>query len=174
MMKEGLIRCLKNTSIDKISISELCREAGVNRATFYNHYQTPHEVLIDIGWDHAKEIKRIFETDMSTTDASVRKRMTKCFEYLLDNKDGLKVLFSANADIFIAETAKDIFTWSWTQNLDLRKHIELDDTEYKLAVTSYGWAAYHLIKEWLVEDIEMTPEQITNLFIKLAGRNVFA
>lgn len=100
--------------------------------------------------------------------------MTKCFEYLLDNKDGLKVLFSANADIFIAETAKDIFTWSWTQNLDLRKHIELDDTEYKLAVTSYGWAAYHLIKEWLVEDIEMTPEQITNLFIKLAGRNVFA
>lgn len=61
MMKEGLIRCLKNKSIDKISITELCRESHVNRATFYNHYETPYQILLEIGWEHANEIKNIFE-----------------------------------------------------------------------------------------------------------------
>lgn len=99
--------------------------------------------------------------------------MTNCFEYLYENKSSLKILFSENADKFIAETSTEIFSWSWNQNLDLKKHIELNDEEYKLAVNSYGWAAYHLIKQWLLDDINLTSEDITNLFIKLAGKNIF-
>lgn len=173
MMKEGLLRCLKKKSIDKITITELCREAQVNRATFYNHYETPFQILLEIGWDHANEIKNIFGTNIRHTDESVRRRMTNCFEYLYENKASVKILFSANADKFIAQTSKEIFSWSWQQNLDLKKHIELNDNEYKLAVNSYGWAAYHLIKQWLMEDIELSPEEITDLFIKLAGKNIF-
>ena len=61
MLREGLLRCLKHTSIDKLSVSELCRESGVNRATFYNHYEIPKDILMEIGMEYADEIKRIFE-----------------------------------------------------------------------------------------------------------------
>ena len=171
MMKEGLLRCLEHTSIDKLSISELCREAQVNRATFYNHYETPRDILVEIGWEHAKEIKKIFERNKRLP---VKERMTQCFTYLYNNKQAVSVLFSAGADGRLAETVSSIFIWAWSQIIDLKKHLDLkDETEYKLAVTSYGWAAYFLIRQWLMEDIDKTPEEITNLFIKLPGRNIY-
>ena len=76
MLKEGLLRCLKHTEIDKLSISDLCRESGINRATFYHHYQLPKDVLSDIGWEHTLEIKRIFESDPrgDAEDPVLRKR----------------------------------------------------------------------------------------------------
>ncbi len=41
MLKEGLLRCLETKDLEEITISELCKEAGINRATFYKHFNTP-------------------------------------------------------------------------------------------------------------------------------------
>ncbi len=54
MLKEGLMALLKKKNIRKISVNELCETAEINRTTFYRHYQTPHDVLIDIELDFAK------------------------------------------------------------------------------------------------------------------------
>ena len=40
--------------MDKITVTELCEEAGINRATFYRHYSVPVDVLIDIEEDLTK------------------------------------------------------------------------------------------------------------------------
>ena len=48
LLQEGLLRLLETKSLDKISVTELCRESGINRATFYNHYNSPQELLTDI------------------------------------------------------------------------------------------------------------------------------
>ena len=49
LLQEGLLRLLETKRLDKISVTELCREAGINRATFYNHYDSlqkqPHHLL---------------------------------------------------------------------------------------------------------------------------------
>ena len=38
LLKKSLIELLKNESIEKISIRNLCQNADVNRSTFYKHY----------------------------------------------------------------------------------------------------------------------------------------
>ena len=43
MLKEWLLRPL-----DNIHVNELCRESGINRATFYRHYETPQDVLVSL------------------------------------------------------------------------------------------------------------------------------
>ena len=37
LLQEGLLRLLEVKTLDNISVTELCRESGINRATFYNH-----------------------------------------------------------------------------------------------------------------------------------------
>lgn len=170
MMKEGLLRCLKHTEIDKLSISDLCRESGINRATFYHHYQLPKDVLLDIGWEHTMEIKRIFE---SNPRLPLEKRMTDCFRYIYDNRETLKILFSANADARFAEEVKNIFPWAWTNIIDLKKKYSLDNDEYRLFVASFSWSAYHIVREWIMEDIHKTPEEITELFLKIHSRDFY-
>ena len=54
MLKEGLIKLLNKKNISKISINELCEIAEINRTTFYRHYQTPHDVLLEVEYDFIK------------------------------------------------------------------------------------------------------------------------
>ena len=170
MLKEGLLRCLKRMEIDKLPISELCRESGINRATFYRYYQLPKDVLADIGWEQTVRIGEIFK---GNPGQSLEKKMTDCFQYIYDNRETLKILFSANADTRFAKAVTEIFPWAWSSIIDLKKKMDLDDDELRLCVAAYSWSAYHIIREWIVNDINKTPEEITELFIKINSRDFY-
>lgn len=47
-IKKCLTEMLHSHSIDDISATELCNRAGVNRATFYYHYNSVQDVLAEI------------------------------------------------------------------------------------------------------------------------------
>lgn len=57
MLKEGLLRLLKTKPLDKISIAELCRESGINRTTFYRHYEVPKDILKEMQTEFIKEMR---------------------------------------------------------------------------------------------------------------------
>lgn len=44
-MNDALFRLLEEKDFSEISILELCKEAGVNRSTFYAHYSNTYELL---------------------------------------------------------------------------------------------------------------------------------
>lgn len=43
----ALIRMLENRSLDSVTVSDLCKEAGINRTTFYKYYAVPEDVIIE-------------------------------------------------------------------------------------------------------------------------------
>ena len=47
LLREGLLRLLSKTDLNKISVTQLCIESGINRATFYRHYEEPRDILND-------------------------------------------------------------------------------------------------------------------------------
>lgn len=44
-MKDALLSLMKSDSYDKISITEICREAGLSRQTFYNCFDGKDDIL---------------------------------------------------------------------------------------------------------------------------------
>lgn len=44
-MDEALIDLLAKKSLDFITVKEICEKAGVNRTTFYLHYETISDLL---------------------------------------------------------------------------------------------------------------------------------
>lgn len=42
---EALLRLLQEIPFEKISVKEICREAGVNRSTFYNYFDDKEQLL---------------------------------------------------------------------------------------------------------------------------------
>ena len=59
LLKEGLFRLLQTKDISKIGVTELCRESGINRATFYRHFEQPRDILNEVRHDLFCDIKRI-------------------------------------------------------------------------------------------------------------------
>ncbi len=48
VIKQSFIKLLKQKSISKISIKEICEDADINRATFYSHYKNQYDLLKQI------------------------------------------------------------------------------------------------------------------------------
>ena len=44
-MNEALIECLEKKDFEYITVKEICEKAGVNRSTFYLHYETITDLL---------------------------------------------------------------------------------------------------------------------------------
>ena len=47
LMVEALLLLLEKKEYDVITVKEICKKAGVNRSTFYLHYNTKDDLLAE-------------------------------------------------------------------------------------------------------------------------------
>ena len=123
MLKDAMIRLLGKKPIQQISVSELCREAGVNRSTFYRLYSIPIEVMEDIIQEH---ITRIHSMISFSEDA--RMENTKMiYKYLFDHRDVfIPILHNYDYRIIVMLEKKfyNVFRKN-TDSLSQRKNVSL-------------------------------------------------
>ena len=55
-LKESLLELMKEKPVDKITPTELCRKADINRNTFYAHYYSTRDVLEEIETEFSTQI----------------------------------------------------------------------------------------------------------------------
>ena len=55
-LMQALSELTQDRSMDEISVSELCKKAGVNRTTFYKYYQVPSDVGRESFERHMEEL----------------------------------------------------------------------------------------------------------------------
>ncbi len=168
MLQEGLFRCLQKKTIDKITVSELCREAGVNRTTFYNHYTEPRDILLEFGMRHAEKVKTLFLKDETKPKED---RKLDVLKYIYSEKDKLKVLFLTEVDAHFGYSATSMFTWIVDDVLKEHMDLELrDETEREMVYDSLGWSIYFITRQWLLQHEEKTPEEMHDFFLRLGKK----
>ena len=57
-MDLALISLLKKKPFEYITVSEICETAGVNRSTFYLHYETVSDLLDETIWCVSTDLRR--------------------------------------------------------------------------------------------------------------------
>ena len=85
LLKESMLRLLQERPLEKISITELCRNAGINRATFYRHYEIPRDVLNEIGKDIFYEMRK--ELEMPKFQSDIKAFIEKLCLFMENNMD---------------------------------------------------------------------------------------
>ena len=106
LLQEGLLRLLEVKTLDKISVTELCRESGINRATFYNHYNSPQDLLDDIEARVTADLKKIIGDPRTYTDI-VAHTEAVC-TYFYENSRTMLILHKCHADEDINKTLYDL------------------------------------------------------------------
>lgn len=59
LLREGLLRLLSKTDLNKISVTQLCIESGINRATFYRHYEEPRDILMILSMKYFRKMQHL-------------------------------------------------------------------------------------------------------------------
>lgn len=93
LLKEGLLSCLKTYSFEDITVTLLCKTAGITRSTFYLHYSNIIEIVDDLvddaiayskpGMVDSSNLRIIAETLSATCDPqSLRTAYNSIFDRL--------------------------------------------------------------------------------------------
>ena len=88
-LAKAMLRCLKEKSLNEISVSDLYRETGIARSTFYRLFDTPEDVLQYLCEQYLKDMTSHFE---GRTFADIRELSIVSIELSLENDELLEVL----------------------------------------------------------------------------------
>ena len=108
VIKDAMLELLHESSFDEVSVSALCRQAQIGRATFYTHYDNLTEVIEELVEDAIKA------TDRSSAKSldGMRQRVADNPKYNVLFKDSslsdyiLSMIYRQEKDYQIAELMK--------------------------------------------------------------------
>ena len=167
LLKDALIALLDQIDLEHINVSILCRHAGINRATFYKHYSSPRDVLLDIEKD-------IFSFDKSGEPsdftAATREYLLNVCRCMYSNSAKLKILLRYNTDEDFAALLSEFHRSLWGYRDRIRGMDSLDEDSVRLIATYIVSGACVLLRQWIVEDIPKSPEEITELIMSIISK----
>lgn len=160
-LKEALIELLKEKPLSKISITELCKKADINRNTFYCHYNYPEEILIEMQEEIFHQFQKLFnenknESSLILNICRILKESPRLYYITFNSSDGrfLEQLISLSHD-------KNIYDW--------KKITEFKDS--RTAEMFYRFmlsGATSIIRTWCDNGFKETPEEISQFIIDLS------
>lgn len=169
LLQEGLLRLLEVKSLDKISVTELCRESGINRATFYNHYNSPQDLLTSIEKKMSSELKQIIGNPK--TAAEVVKHTEAVCEYFYERARTILTLHHCHADDEISDVLYTLNENFQLFRLSTKFTRNLDQSSLHLISVFFYTGCYNIVLEWLKHDIQKTPKEMADLMVYLATEN---
>jgi len=166
LVREAMLDLLKTKSIQKISVRELCDAAGINRTTFYNHYDDTSEVLADI---EERFLTKLSVEEEPCAAADLEQHIARLCTRLQKNREVAIILMENNADPHFFDklmTARENGS-CWQQ---LSSSYTAEETILLQNFLSNG--AYAMLRCWLKEGCRQPPEQVAGLVSKTIQRGV--
>lgn len=164
IIKDTLIDLLNKKDINKITVSEICKIADINRATFYRYYLDVYDLLEQIKQEFVTELKEAAKKD--TQNDNIYTFLKDLLEVLVNNKELGKVLFNTkNSTYFlndILELAYEKCKNRWKKDLP---NIKEEDIEYATIFIFNGTLG--IINYWVQNDFDKSVEEMEAIIEKL-------
>lgn len=167
LLQEGLLRLLSTNKLENISVTALCKEAGINRATFYNHYASPTALLNEMEQQLVSQLKPITRTPNSIED--IADQMEQYCTKLKENAKLVEILVCYHADRDLEEIITKLTEYYEKNRLDVNKTAMDPDTTHLVSTFLYA-GSYQLVQEWLLRDIDKTPKEIAQLVLSIVSK----
>ena len=174
-MDEALIELLEKKEFEYITVKEICEKAGVNRSTFYLHYETIGDLLdecVEYKHDectrryakHLTDIKKRLQSENLEDLIFISPEYLKPYlEFVKDNKRLFKVVLSNSAVFKGEETFRRLFTEVFSPILD-RFRLPEQDKSYIISFYIAGIMA--IISEWIKGDCRDSTKQIMDICMR--------
>lgn len=171
-LRSGLAKLMQSKSINEITVKELVDEVDINRSTFYLHYTDIYSMLDEIENELLEEIVKAINAHPIGLQADSIGLKTDTFSFiedifsiLLDNKEICRALIGTNGDIAFIHKIETIIASNSMKTLAPMFPGSEDDLKYSYSFCLNGTIG--LIKTWLLDNNDETPEHMAELTYKM-------
>lgn len=159
VIKNALYKLLQGNTLEHITVKEICQEAGINRATFYRHYDD----LYDLFGSLEREL-----LDVSTMDYHEPQNMERILKVISENQVFYKEFFRFHLEsAFIKQVVE-------TMHKDIAQQLKqmgsYDEKDYDVI---FGYAFYGLVGvlwQWVEGGCMPAPEEFAPVLHRIVRR----
>lgn len=175
LFDEALIYLLEKKDIEYITIKEICKKAGVNRSTFYLHYENVNDLVEEtLNYINEKFIKyfnenskdfidKIKKSSLEELNLIEKKYLTPYLTFIKDNKRIFKASFNNPNGLKTSTRYNHLKKYVLIPILN-RFNVEEKEKDYILTFYINGIMA--IIKNWLKKDCKDEINVIEDIIIK--------
>ena len=171
-MDEALIALLEKKDLEYITVKEICKKAGVNRSTFYLHYETIDDLVSEAAQIVNKRFMSYFTHDTSHFIEQINSKNLK--DLILITQDYLRPylqFINDNKNVYRAALRNPKGMQANVQYKNLKSYIlepilkrfEVPDTFCQYYIVYYIEGIVAIIKEWLNNDCRDSVEMIATI-----------
>lgn len=173
-MDEAFLKLLEKKDLEYITVKEICAAAGVNRSTFYLHYETMGDLLeestrfmIDRFLTYMKETPTDFITTiqgrpMDELYLVTPRYLTPYLQYIKDNRRLFRISVEHAGKLGLTDSFTALFRHVLVPILE-RYGVPEKDMRYFVMFTIHGLMA--VIQEWLKTECEDPVEHVAYIMI---------
>jgi AcrR family transcriptional regulator len=185
-LRTALIELIKEKNYDSISIEEITERANVGRATFYFHYKDKEDLLLEQFSEMADEkVQLIVEIPFSDWLPDQKKNSKSkqsqpllplqiVFQHIYDNSEFYYLLLKSENSSRIVERIRKISIESIVKFVETKMQTDpiplLFEVPIEFFASFFSGALLSCISWWLEEDMQHSPEEMTDMFRKLFFR----
>lgn len=166
VITETFLELMEEKDIKKITVSEICKIADINRATFYRYYLDVYDLLDKIEEEFVKELKEANDKSINE-NYSVSSFANVLLNVFLDNKKLVKMLFDTKSTTHIMNDVLEIAyikcKEKWEKDLP---NLNDEDIEYAALFIFNG--ALGVINFWVKNDFDKEPIEISHIIEQLS------
>lgn len=169
-LRTALLKMLEEKPLEQISISELCREAKINRGTFYLHYANVdalfeeyfREITRDLDIAYMEPYRFVKELNL----ARLNPKTIRIFNHIDKFKSFYRIVFSRNVPMqyyyMLFETMKALFLRN-SSNEEVEGH----KIDRQLYAGYYANAIIGLMVQWYMDDFKLSVEEMNTQLVRI-------
>lgn len=167
VLQNSLFELLKQKSIDKITVTDICHLADINRGTFYYYYTDVFDLLNQIENELYENFLVYFNQYLESSERNTYLLMIKLFEYLKQEKKIFKVFFSQNGD---KDFIKRVYLTAYTSVIEEWKSqkTNLDPQQLDKIFLFVANGSISLIQNWFDTGLKESPEELASFINNLS------
>lgn len=174
LMDQALVELLAEKSLEYITVKEICERAGVNRSTFYLHYETISDLLSETLALSMKEFMSAFPKTLeefvpeigrsSLSDLMLvnEQYLRPYLTFVKKNRNVYRAAFnnpvSMDTNRLIDESSKRVL-------MPILSRFDIPETEQAYWIAFYIQGCMAIIKEWLSRDCSDTVDDMMRIMI---------
>lgn len=162
-LAESLKKIMNTTPLAKITVNEIVKDCGVNRRTFYYHFQDIYALL---EWIFKNEVANVME--QNKTYQTWQQGFLRIFLYLSKNhKMVLNTYNSIGRDKLQVHLYNAVYKLVSNVVEEITLGTEVSKEQKEFVINFYKVALVGLLLEWIRNGMEENPEQIIDNLNKI-------
>lgn len=170
VIKETFISLLEEKELNKITVSELCSIADINRATFYRYYLDIYDLYDKIQDEFVSELKQIIVTNRDNR-MSTSFLVKSILETLLRDKKLSKIIFNKKNNLLFMDDIIEL-SYKYGREIWLEKNPHLKEQDIEYASVFFFNASLGVINYWIQNDFDGDPEEIGQMIEQLTKHGI--